>query len=175
MKHLRAILIGLLAIYMVALVGFGLYSSVANAQAQDEVEIFLESLTVDVRARGEWQSAGIEVRTGDRLEIEYLRGKWTGYAPGNLYEADGGDSYICQGVDCIEPLPGYPQGGLVGRIGDGPIFAVGAYTSLTAEMSGTLMLRMNDAATYDNQGKVTMRLNVEAAQEVDCAAEADEL
>ena len=60
----------------------------------------------------------------------------------------------------MEPLPNYPKGGLVGRIGDGQVFAVGKRREFTAKSSGVLELRINDLGVYDAEGNITMRIIV---------------
>ncbi|MEP6987411.1 MAG: hypothetical protein ABI970_17530, partial [Chloroflexota bacterium] len=51
------------------------------------------------------------------------------------------------------PLPKYPTDALVGQIGD-QLFFVGQGTTIVAEQSGTLSLRMNDGDhdIWDNDG-----------------------
>jgi hypothetical protein len=77
-----------------------------------------------------------------------------------FFGPNGGSSFICSSERCVEPLIGYPQGGLIGRIGIGPPFAVGEYVTFTADADGVLQLRMNDAGTYDNKGSVLMRVSL---------------
>lgn len=115
-----------------------------------------------VAAPREWQPTRIRVEVGDRVSIQYLTGKWHSQPDEPLHGPDGQGSYTCSGMSCVEPLPGYPKGGLVGRIGDaGPVFAVGSQKSFTADADGVLELRINDVGVYDAEGSVTMQITVD--------------
>jgi|FLYN01.1.fsa_nt_gi hypothetical protein len=115
---------------------------------------------VTVDAQEEWQDTGVSLTVGDDIVIEYVDGEWTNFDGESLFGPEGGASFICEGSDCVEPLPGYPQGALIGRIGFGSPFAVGEYLQLTANAPGMLQFRMNDVGTYDNKGSLRMRVTV---------------
>lgn len=121
-----------------------------------------------VQAAADWQSSGIVLQAGDWVEILYVEGKWRSEPDIPPYEPNGGGSFICEGADCIEPLPGRPKGGLVGRIGvDGAVFWVGNRFAGQVEQGGTLYLAMNDPGTHDNSGAVLLRISQRPAGEGD--------
>ncbi len=62
---------------------------------------------------------------------------------------------------CVEPLPDFPQGGLIGRVGD-RVFPIGEATTITAPIAGPIQLRINDAneGLYDNDGTLTVHVTV---------------
>jgi hypothetical protein len=61
--------------------------------------------------------------------------------------------------NCVEPVPDFPSGALVGRI-DRQILKIGADGRFTANESGVLQLRMNDGdnGLYDNNGVLTVEI-----------------
>ncbi len=61
--------------------------------------------------------------------------------------------------NCIEPVPDFPSGALIGRI-DRQTLKVGSSGIFTAVRSGVLQLRMNDADTglYDNAGVLKVEI-----------------
>ena len=64
--------------------------------------------------------------------------------------------------DCVEPLPEYSAGGLIGKIGN-QVFGVGTGISQVSTESGTLKLRINDAdvGLYDNDGELKVEIQIE--------------
>ena len=50
------------------------------------------------------------------------------------------------------PMPGAPAGALIGRIGNGPAFAIGNLTKVTMPSSGRFYLGVNDDELSDNSG-----------------------
>lgn len=124
------------------------------------------AITVAVDAHEEWQDTSVNLSTGNDVVIEYVDGEWTNWL-GEIpfFGPTGGPSFICGWEACVEPLIGYPQGGLIGRVGFGEPFAVGDYVAFTAETDGMLQLRMYDAGTYDNKGSVLMRVSLDSTDE----------
>lgn len=59
--------------------------------------------------------------------------------------------------------PGLRLGSLVGRIGGGAWFAIGASTSITASQGGSLYLAMNDSFYDDNSGQISVSVSVVAS------------
>ncbi|MBA3869077.1 MAG: hypothetical protein H0X30_07980 [Anaerolineae bacterium] len=99
-----------------------------------------------------WQDTGIQVEKGKHIRLEVVDGQWR-KSPNDPYTHGEGTGYICERSDCVEPLPKYPTDALVGQIGD-QLFFVGQASSIVAEQSGTLSLRMNDGDhdIWDNDG-----------------------
>ncbi len=124
------------------------------------------SVTVAVDAQEAWQDTGLMLDVGDDVVIEYLEGQWTNWL--NMlpfFGPDGGPSYVCSASTCVEPLHGYPQGGLIGRVGDGSPFGVGYHLEFTADGEGMLQMRMNDVGTSDNKGSVHMQITRDSSLE----------
>ena len=124
------------------------------------------SATVVVQADEAWQATGVEAMAGETVVIEVTEGSWTrwlGTAPHNGGE---GSNYTCASVVeaslCVEPLPDYPAGALIGRIGSS-VFGVGTSATITARDDGEVFLRMNDddQALDDNEGALTVEVTVE--------------
>ncbi len=121
------------------------------------------TVTMTVDARQGWQASGLQVQRGAQIKVIVTGGQWTqqqGRAP---YNAGTGTGYICGEAmppeRCVEYLPMFPQGGLIGQIG-GQIFGVGARSSVVADQAGMLYLRINDAdsALSDNDGTLTVQI-----------------
>jgi hypothetical protein len=121
----------------------------------------LNGMEFGVDAAQGWQATGLRLEEGQRFIISYREGDWSIFPEDSFrYGPDGGAS-ACEGSDCVEPLAGYTKSGLIGRIGDSQPFVVGGYLETTAEDSGMLQLRVNDAGTHDNEGFITVLLTWE--------------
>jgi hypothetical protein len=119
----------------------------------------------DVHAKQRWQDTGIQVKSGDRLNIVQVGGMWTHWEPGGeelLYDANG---YAALGLQPDTSLPSAFIGALIGRIGeeDGHVFSVGRWGVITSPAEGTLFLAMNDGYYEDNAGFITVQIIVEPA------------
>ncbi len=111
---------------------------------------------VRVLADRTWTDAGVDVVTGDRVEVEYLRGMWSPW-PGGSYDAigSGGDPRC----DCNR-LMGVSHAALIGRVGEGDPFLVGARWESVVGESGRLLLGMNDSRLDDNSGWLEVQVTV---------------
>lgn len=120
------------------------------------------SWEVDVDARLGWQDTGINVQAGEMLEISYQAGQWRNRSDIDLLAPNGGITEICDHIGCREPLRAFPQGGMVGQIGEGAVFSVGDYTRLYIDTGGRLRLRINDLdeGLWDNTGNVLMQVQL---------------
>jgi hypothetical protein len=125
---------------------------------------------VNVRADQEWQETGIAVQPGDRVQIRYVSGEWVYWAGevdphGPLGPLDG-QFYTCTdslpAAQCVEPIPEFPAGALIGRVGD-RLLPVGRRLDWTADVGGPLALRMNDAEVATNSGMLTVEIDVQPA------------
>jgi hypothetical protein len=119
-------------------------------------------VTVEVAAAAGWQSTGLQVNLGDKLEITYVSGLWTGKT-GNAFLTgpEGGhpsQDYICNPMSHKET--GFNA--LIGKIWYGEPFKVGRHFAGTADVAGTLYLRMNDCDKWlvDNEGSVVVTIQV---------------
>ena len=125
------------------------------------------STTVEVFASKGWQDTGIQLQPGDRVMIEYISGKWTNWVSHNApYGADGPPTtYICaefmSADKCLEPVPDFPAGALVGRVGQ-QLLGIGDHLAFTVESAGNLELRINDGdeGLGDNAGSIIVRITV---------------
>lgn len=124
-------------------------------QQQSEVRI-------TVNAQDAWTSTGITLETQDRVTIRYLFGLWTTnpvqYPPHNAT----GSGYICSKVrkDCVETIPDFPQGALIGRC-NAQLIRVGNSVTFTATQRCLLQLGINDTPeVWDNTGSVIVAITV---------------
>jgi hypothetical protein len=124
-----------------------------------------KAVSFEVFANRRWQNTGVELQPGDRILIEYVSGKWTGWEGTQpLHDANGpGDNYVCANAipasQCIEPVPDYQTRALVGRVGS-QILKVGNRLATTVSSAGNLELRMNDGdeGLHDNAGSIIVRI-----------------
>ena len=118
--------------------------------------------TFDVSAVKGWQNTGVQVNAGDRLEITYVSGIWTGKTGNNIFSGpEGGHTsqdYFCNPMSHKET--GFNA--LIGKIWYGKPFMVGQHFAGTVHISGTLYLRMNDCDEWlaDNEGSVIVTIQV---------------
>ena len=123
-----------------------LFSEPAGAIAQEDLN------QPRVYAYRDWQSLGIQVQQGDRIEIE-ADGTWR-YTP---EEYDGPEGSHRFGAPNFYPVPNVPGGILIGRVGEkGEPFLVGRSGSRISEEAGLLYLRINDDILSDNGGWLTV-------------------
>lgn len=118
---------------------------------------------VNISALKGWQDTGVFLENGERVEIVVLSGKWA-YAQDQSLSSGAGDTqYICSNMlptpICAEPLPASPKGALIGRIGS-MTFEIGAQTTLIAQDSGNLQLRINDADDGLNDNTGSLQVNI---------------
>ncbi len=112
-----------------------------------------------IYAYKEWQSVGVQVKTGDRIDIR-AEGRWL-YTPGEYHGPEGHRRYLAPDSYPINAAAG---GVLLGRIGEnGAIFRVGKGRSFIVDKSGLLYFRINDDILSDNIGYVTIELHVTEA------------
>jgi hypothetical protein len=106
-----------------------------------------QSITVSAQQR--WTPTGINVREGEMLRIN---------AEGEIrVSPDSNDRATPHGVtsqrtDPRAPLPRTFAGALIGRIGNGEPFGIGASGNIRAPGSGQLFLGINDSNVSDNEG-----------------------
>lgn len=93
-----------------------------------------------------WQNSGISVKVGSKIEIK-ATGRWSTHLEENWSGPEGYES-----EQTIPNRPGHPPmpsnfskpGELIGRIGEGDGFRVGAEKILTADHDGNLWFTIND-------------------------------
>jgi hypothetical protein len=128
--------------------------------------VFSGKTTKTINARKGWQDTGIRVKPGTKINITVIDGKWTHWSGTQPFNPGVGGGYTCGKAmnpeDCVEPLPEYSTGGLIGKVGD-QVFGVGMGISYETNESGTLKLRINDAdvGLYDNDGELKVEIQIE--------------
>lgn len=119
--------------------------------------------TFVVEANRPWQDTGILVGANEKAVIQYVSGWW--FISPQLPRCDGnGASWRNNSPDYA--LPGYPEGGLVGRINK-QAFWVGNQGETPSGLTGQLQLCPNDdlpgsygAGLADNMGRLTVKISV---------------
>ena len=112
-----------------------------------------------IYAYKDWQSVGIRVQPGDKIDVR-AEGTWV-YTPGEYHGPEGHRYYFAPDTYPINATAG---GVLLGRVGEnGRIFRVGKGRTFFAEEQGMLYFRINDDILSDNEGYVTLELNVTEA------------
>lgn len=136
---------------------------------QTPVELSVELITlrtvVKVNAHEGWQSTKIFVEKDSKVKIKVLNGDWTEWLEKRPLNSGNGSNYICSQImnieNCVEPVPDFPSGALIGRI-DRQILKIGADGKFIAEQSGILQLRINDAdiGLHDNDGELIIEIMI---------------
>lgn len=117
-------------------------------------------LSLEVFSNQNWQDSGVTLAQGQHFSIQYISGMWT-YSTGMIAPFDAnGDNYICNSVNCCEPLPTVRKGALLGKVGNNTFF-VGNRGTFTANSTGSLSLRMNDCDSDlgDNSGSIRVAID----------------
>lgn len=114
--------------------------------------------SVRVAANARWTSTGITVRSTDRVQFT-SQGQVRLSADG---EDKAGPAGSLKGRYAPNaPAPTLLAGALIGRIGNGPVFAIGDQTApLPMPGEGELFLAVNDDEVGDNQGAFVVALRV---------------
>lgn len=123
--------------------------------------------SIVVQANQTWSDTGILITANSAVTISFQTGAWTADPQTNqhqLYGPAGNAQIIIPPTQALYPLVGAPMGALVGRIGDNPVFLIGAGpTELPTGQSGNLALCINDDihAAYglglaDNLGAISV-------------------
>ena len=116
---------------------------------------------IQIFAYRDWQSTGLRAHDNDLLTLE-ATGTWL-YTPGEYHGPAGHRRYPSP---AFYPLPGVPGGALIGRISqEGEPFYVGERVRWRAERDGFLYLRIDDDILSDNEGYVTVEVQVNPAEE----------
>jgi hypothetical protein len=115
---------------------------------------------IRIYAYRDWQSTGLRVYEGDLLTIQ-AAGSWL-YTPGEVHGPQGHRTYR---APSFYPLPSVPGGALIGRIGEeGKPRYVGESARWPAQSGGMLYLRIDDDILSDNEGYVTVDIQVQTAE-----------
>jgi hypothetical protein len=103
---------------------------------------------ITVQGNQAWTSTGLVLRNGERITV-----KATGEVrlSSNADDIAGPSGALKQRFDPRAPLPNTLAGALIGRIGNGKPFGIGADNTFQAD-GGQLFLGINDSNVADNQG-----------------------
>jgi len=101
---------------------------------------------ITVSSRQLWTATGLRVQQGERLGLQ-ATGQIRLSAAGLTASPDGSGQN-----DQGAPLPQAFSGALIGRIGNGRPFGIGAQTQIEMPESGQLFLGVNDSVLTDNDG-----------------------
>jgi hypothetical protein len=106
-----------------------------------------------------WANSGIAVQAGDALAFT-ASGTYgvAGSDPGKTPQMVGCAYQPTQGYSPVAPNIGLHA--VVGRIGTGTAFCIGAGSQVTATASGTLYVTINDDVFSDNWGGVTVHWQI---------------
>ncbi|MDY6855864.1 MAG: phosphatidylserine decarboxylase [Thermodesulfobacteriota bacterium] len=123
----------------------------------------------EIAAATKWVDSGININTGDAVELRYSGGIWQASTISGFVDAAGNPDFIAK--------PGYTlqgknEGALCARIGlDGDVFLVGKKINFTADKSGELYFCINDdlngeygAGFTDNIGAVYVTVDITPAK-----------
>lgn len=114
---------------------------------------------IDVRADAPWQDTGLPVRTGDRLQIRYIAGAWSIWVGAD--PMTDGNGQTGRPENC-RLMPEANLSGLIGRVGENPLFFIGNEADLFSGYAGSLQLSMNDCTPFEsNGGALTVQIIIE--------------
>ena len=109
----------------------------------------------------DWQSTGVRVNLGDRVEID-ARGEWL-YTPDEYHGPEG---HAVFPAPIFYPIPNAAGGVLIGRIGEsGQRMVIGVGNVFQASEHGVIFLRINDDVLTDNDGWVAVQIDVTKTEE----------
>jgi hypothetical protein len=110
---------------------------------------------ITVSGQQQWTPTGITVRQGDRITVTS-----TGEIRiGGENDAASPSGVMAQRFDPRAPMPRTLQGALIGRIGTGRPFGIGAGTQqIDAPNAGQLFLGINDSNVSDNSGEFQVEI-----------------
>ena len=140
------------------------YLNRVEAMASDDVGMGARTGTrlapraIVVGAQSDWVDTGIALRVNDIIDIA---------ATGRIFYDSGRDRFADPNgaagrpATAAAPIPYRDIGALVGKIGNGEPFEVGAsLTNFRAGNAGRLMLRVNDDVLKDNSGQFNVTVTV---------------
>ena len=126
-----------------------------SGQAASSASIPANAITV--LANQQWTDSGISVVRGMRLQFS---------GSGDINLAAGmssgvGGSPAATSANVRYPVPNAPAGALIGRVGNGAPFAIGANTGpIAMPANGRLMLGVNDDHFPDNSGQYSVTVSL---------------
>lgn len=146
---------------------------VAGAETVAAQESGPKPQRVTVPGNKAFTDSGLKVAKGDSVavratgEVQYRGGQ-----PDTAVTAAGVpfgpkcDNRLTPGATLVLPVPGQPCWSLIGRVGDGRPFGIGARKTFTVPRGGRLYFGVNEAAPADNSGAWTATVTITPAAEV---------
>lgn len=150
-----AVVLALVAVALIAVAGGGGGAATRGSTAVTRTTVVTK--TFAVRSDMPWNDTGIDVEQGDRVTIT---------ATGTVQTSKGTPSRDSQpeGKPGEEfgnnVIPGVAHGALIGMIGNGAPFSVGARFTGAAPAAGRLFLGVNDKGIENNDGSYTAVITV---------------
>ncbi len=117
-----------------------------------------------VSSRQGWQKTGVNVNSGDHVEITYISGQWT--VDQRLFQYVGPDGYlpdIDHQIDqTCKAWVDEPFAKLMGRIDGEAVNGIGSHATFVAGRDGAIELAINDKPECysDNDGSILMQISV---------------
>jgi hypothetical protein len=110
---------------------------------------------IAVMANRDWTDTGIAVRSGEVLRFDVSGEIKFGMGDNQTATAGGNTSVLNPSF----PVPSLPVGALIGRVGNGAPFPIGASADpLTVDRTGRLFLGINDDQHGDNSGQFVVTI-----------------
>lgn len=146
-----------LALFFVLFIGWAIISNVTSSVASALAPVAQQDLATDrIYAYRDWQSVGIRVQKDDWITVR-AAGTWL-YTPDEYHGPQGHARYAAPN---FYPVSGTQGGALIGRIGEsGGKFYIGRQTQVIARNEGMLYFRINDDKLTDNDGFVTVVVEI---------------
>ncbi len=114
---------------------------------------------ISVPANAVWVDTGIQVRSGQMVVFAATGEVGLSAEPGDTAGPAG--AYSGREAYRGAPMPGVAAGALVGKVGNGPVFAIGNQTqALRMPSAGVLFLAVNDDRSGDNRGEFRVKITV---------------
>jgi hypothetical protein len=121
--------------------------------------VLIPSGTFTVNSQRQWTPTGVALNRGERFMV-------TASGEISIRGADGPRSSPAGTgqTDAANPMPGESTGALIGRIGNGRPFMLGADSTISAPAAGPLFLGINDSHVADNHGSFQAEVHRPPAQ-----------
>jgi hypothetical protein len=107
----------------------------------------------------DWQATGVTAQAGDKLTINYITGTWSNCADVGcpFVDANGISARDLNSEDNI--LKNCNHAALIAKIGNS-LYCVASSFSFVSSDSGPVLLRINDMQPQDNEGEITVDVNL---------------
>jgi hypothetical protein len=144
--------------YQVATLPVGLRGPEKQARGDKPMQAvtFSSSSKIKVQANADWQDTRIMLRKGDTVNFAATGSYQYERSAKSTSTADG----LPKGTGRTPPCPKLTPCALVGRIGYGEPFEVGAEKQVVAQELGQLYLRVNEQPVSDNSGALDVEIVV---------------